>query len=156
MLRKLSILVLVAWGVLAAQGCSKRIEGTPEDFGSAKHVFVTFKNGESIDGYVMPKAEVNYGTLDRIYKAKVAAIDADKIVLEDAILIRERREFEIARKRMQTGNLEVAPRIDRVELHRHDIEKVESVVGDKPRSARRIAFWTYTTFVVALILNARL
>ena len=100
---------------------------------------------------------MTFTTFGRVYRAKVEDMEnAGNIVLSGAYVQEEYERFSLQRERMEGAQLRITDGTDRISIPAYKIVKVEEVTIDKMKSARASAFWSFTFFVVAKIMGARL
>ncbi len=149
------VLALLLTG--AVSGCTKLVPASVDDFGANKTVVVTLRDGETIRGHIRRGEAVTFTTFGRVYRARVEDMDnAGNIVLAGAYVQEEYERFSLQRDRMEGAQLRITDGTDRISIPAYKIVKVEEVTIDKMKSARASAFWSFTFFVVAKIMGARL
>lgn len=153
--RRAVVLLTLVW-VLAAGGCTKLTPGSIDDFGAAKTVLVTLRDGETIKGRISVGAPVVFTTLGRTYHARVEDITAGSITLTRPYLQEQFERYHVQRERMQGGELHIEDGTGRILIPAYKIVKVEQVRFDRMKSARAAGFWGFTFFVVSKIMGARL
>ena len=149
------VLALLLTG--AVSGCTKLVPASVDDFGANKTVVVTLRDGETIKGHIRRGESVTFTTVGRVYRARVEDMDnAGNIVLAGAYVQEEYERFSLQRDRMEGAQLRITDGTDRISIPAYNIVKVEEVTIDKMKSARASGFWSFTFFVVAKIMGARL
>jgi small nuclear ribonucleoprotein (snRNP)-like protein len=149
------VLALLFTGAVSA--CTRLIPASVADFGADKTVVVTLRDGETIKGHIRKGDPVTFTTFGRVYRAKVEDMDdAGNIVLSGAYVQEEYEQYSLQRERMEGAQLHITDNTKRISIPAYKIVKVEEVTIDKMKSARASAFWSFTFFVVAKILGARL
>jgi len=141
---------------VAVGGCTKLTRGSIDDFGAAKTVLVTLRDGETIKGRISVGESVVYTALGRVYRARVEDITAGSITLTHPYVQEEYERYHIQRERMQGGKLHLEDGTTRIYIPAYKIVKVERVGFDRMKSARVAGFWGFTFFVVSKIMGARL
>lgn len=138
-------------------GCAKLLPATLNDLGSAeKVVVITFRDGETLKGRIIENQTVTFQTFGKIYRGEVEEVGDQQIVLKNAYVASEYDRFRVQRERMESGQLKITDESTRIVLPTYRIVKVERQTIDKPKTARYLAFWVFTTSVFAAILNDRL
>ena len=143
--------------LLVLSGCARLLPATLDDLGSAeKVVLITFRDGETLKGRVVENQTVVFHTFGKIYRGQVEEVGDQQIVLKNAYVSSEYDRFKVQRERMEEGQLRITDQSTRIVLPTYRIVKVERISVDKPKTVRYMAFWTFTTSVLAAILNDRL
>ena len=153
---RMAVYLLAMTFVLAVGGCTKLNPASIDDFGAAKTVVVTLRDGETIKGRISVGEPVTFTTFGRVYRAEVEEINAGNITLTNAYVQEEYERYGIQRDRMQGGELHLRDGTERISIPAYKIVKVEEVGIDRMKSARAAGFWGFTFFVVAKIMSARL
>lgn len=143
--------------ILVVTGCARLLPASMADLGSADKVIkITFRDGETLEGRVLENHAVVFRTFGKIYKGDVESINDDEIVLKNAFVISEYDQYRVQRERMEAGQLKITDQSSRIVLPTYRIVKVERQTIDRSRTARYMAFWTFTASVLAGILTDRL
>jgi hypothetical protein len=152
------ILFLAALALIVSMaGCAKLLPATLDDLGSAeKVVLITFRDGETLQGRVVENQTVTFRTFGKIYRGEVEEVGDQQIVIKNAYVSSEYDKFKVQRERMEEGQLHIVDQSTRIVLPTYRIVKVERLTVDKPKTARYMVFWAFTTSVLAAILNERL
>jgi hypothetical protein len=138
-------------------GCARLLPATLSDLGSAeKVVVITFRDGETLRGRIIENQTVVFQTFGKIYRGEVEEVGDQQIVLKNAYVASEYDRFRVQRERMEKGQLKITDESTRIVLPTYRIVKVERQTIDKPKTARYIGFWVFTTSVLAAILGDRL
>lgn len=138
-------------------GCARLLPASMADLGSAdKVVKITFRDGETLEGRVLENHAVVFRTFGKIYKGDVESINDDEIVLKNAYVVSEYDQYRVQRERMEAGQLKITDQSSRIVLPTYRIVKVERQTIDRSKTARYMAFWTFTASVLAGILTDRL
>jgi len=138
-------------------GCARLLPATLSDLGSAeKVVVITFRDGETLRGRIIENQTVVFQTFGKIYRGEVEEVGDQQIVLKNAYVASEYDRFRVQRERMEKGQLKITDESTRIVLPTYRIVKVERQTIDKPKTARYIGFWAFTTSVLAAILSDRL
>lgn len=154
---RVAVVVLALLLTGAVSGCTKLVPASVDDFGANKTVVVTLRDGETIKGRIRIGQAVTFTTFGRVYRAKVEdKDDAGNLVLSGAYVQEEYERFSLQRDRMEGAQLRITDGTDRISIPAYKIVKVEEITIDKMKSARASAFWSFTFFVVAKIMGARL
>ena len=142
---------------LLMTGCAKLLPASLSDLGSAeKIVVITFRDGETLRGRIIENQTVVFQTFGKIYRGEVEEVGDQQIVLKNAYVASEYDRYRVQRERMEEGKLRIVDESTRIVLPTYRIVKVERQTIDKPKTARYLGFWAFTTSVLAAILNDRL
>lgn len=143
--------------MLAVGGCSKLSPASISDFGAAKNVLVTLRDGETIKGHIDVGQTVTFTTFGRVYRARIESIgDNGDIVLSRPYVQEEYERYQIQRERMVNSTLHVRDQTKTIAIPAYKIVSVQEISMDRMKSARAAGFWGFTLFVLSRILSTRL
>lgn len=143
--------------MLAVGGCSKLSPASISDFGAAKNVLITLRDGETIKGHIDVGQTVTFTTFGRVYRARIESIgDNGDIVLSRPYVQEEYERYQIQRERMVNSTLHVRDETKTIAIPAYKIVSVQEISMDRMKSARAAGFWGFTLFVLSRILSTRL
>lgn len=143
--------------MLAVGGCSKLSPASIADFGAAKNVLITLRDGETIKGHIDVGQTVTFTTFGRVYRARIESIgDNGDIVLSRPYVQEEYERYQIQRERMVNSTLHVRDQTKTIAIPAYKIVSVQEISMDRMKSARAAGFWGFTLFVLSRILSTRL
>lgn len=140
---------------LLPAGCAKRVPVDEGTFEAQEKVVLTFTNDRSLHGRIDTASEVEYHDQGSVYRATIQSVSEETIVLENAILERSAGSVEEAALRLADARLEVTDPVPKIVLLRSEIEGVDRVRFDGPRTLRNISFWTFSGTILGLLLSER-
>lgn len=163
MRRAFSLTVAMTMLLATGLGCTKRVpfeEPTAEQRGPGKHTWharqttvITFEDGSQIKGKIGAIDErVELVTGGAIYRATVADLTDDEIVLQECKFIQQVGDYQAARDRLTNARVDLGfVPVDFV-FQLDEITRVERVKIDPLKTASRAAFWAFTLAVSAFLL----
>lgn len=149
-----AVLLLPVLLILGFAACTKRIPVEGTAFEATQNVLLTLRNDRSLKGRIGPGQRVEYRDGDAVYRARVTRVSADTIRLEGLLLL-DRGDYEVVSRRLADARLSAGPPEEAVVIPRADVEKVELVKFDAPRTARGLGFWSYGSALFLVFLGER-
>ncbi|MCA9754308.1 MAG: hypothetical protein KDA27_00790 [Candidatus Eisenbacteria bacterium] len=140
---------------LVLTGCAKRVPVEDGAFEAQEKVVLTLSNDRSLEGRIDTGSAVVYTDQGSVYHATIQSVNEKTITLEDAVLERTAGSVEEAALRLADARREVADTVPQITLIRDEIQGVERVGFDGPRTLRNVTYWTLTSTIVSLLLGER-
>ena len=152
----------VGWWLLSVAsllllvGCAKRVPIEGLDFSPEEKVVLTFHDSSALTGRVDHDELVLYETSDTKFRGRIESVDEAEIVVADVVTLPDRGSHRYERERMKHYRLYVDDEdSDRLVLSRDNILQVQRIQTDKPRTFRRIIFWTFGAAIGLLAIRDR-
>jgi hypothetical protein len=136
-------------------GCAKRVPVPDGAFDSQQKVVLAFAGGKSVSGQIDTNARVRFEDQGKVYRARVRALSDSTIVLEHLVLVQEGDALDEVTARLADSRVSIGPVLPEVTLTRTDIQNVERMQFDGPRTLRNGTFWAFSAAVVAMLLGER-
>lgn len=144
-----------AFVLVCIPGCAKRIPVEEGTFEAQEKVVLMFANDRVLRGRIDTASEVEYVDQGTVYRATVQSVSEETIVLENAILERSADSVEEAAARLADSRLEVEDAVPKIVLLRNEIEGVDRLGFDGPRTLRNVTYWSLSGVILSLLLGER-
>lgn len=138
-----------------ASGCSKRMPIEEGTFEAQEQVVLDFSGQRSVTGKIDQNSKVTYRDQGNQFSARIRTLSEETIVLENLILVQSSDPVQETTRRLADARVVLQDPLPNVVLSRSEIESVDRVQFDAPRTFKHISFWTMSAAVLALILGER-
>ena len=136
-------------------GCSKRVPIEEGTFEAQERIVLDFNNERSVSGKIDQDSKVTYRDQGNEFSARIKSLSEDTIVLENLILVQSSDPVQETQLRLADARVVLQDPLPNVVLSRGDIEAVNRLEFDAPRTFKHLSFWSLSAAVLALILGER-
>lgn len=154
-MKRLSWLLAMLGSLVLIAGCAQQIPSPDLNFETTKRVILTFRGGEQLVGRVAAGKNVELREPGVIWRAKVAEVTEEKILLKGLTQIRATNTVAAQAAREADARIVVGESAPDKTFLRSEITKVETVTFDAGRTAQQSTFWAYGAAVLVLLLGER-
>lgn len=142
LLRVCSLILVVALLFSTLPACTKLVTKETTQVEVQEKVLVTFKNGDQLRGRLDLDESVDVTVGGTVHRGRIIDLNQDEIMVGDAVPVKIIGNNRYEAGRMVDSRIQPTPTVSSYVFQRSDIDQVEMVTLDGPKTARRTAFWT--------------